>query len=122
MSSRIIMAAHNINKGIMPDLRRPQSDSDFYFVAAAEPEKAVSTIVNGALTRPPLPAPPLGSILRTGLNALLCVAFGIDMRQDNELVEVRLPLSTDFGGAKPSTRNVLDNFLESDPSKGPHET
>ena len=40
------MAAHNINKGIMPDLRRPQSDSDFYFVAAAEPEKAVSTIVN----------------------------------------------------------------------------
>jgi exodeoxyribonuclease V alpha subunit len=44
--SRIIMAAHNINKGIMPDLRRPESDSDFYFVGAAEPEKAVTTIVN----------------------------------------------------------------------------
>ncbi|GLI96019.1 SF1B family DNA helicase RecD2 [Methylocystis echinoides] len=44
--SRIILAAHNINKGIVPDLRRPPSDSDFYFVAAAEPEKAVSTIVN----------------------------------------------------------------------------
>jgi hypothetical protein len=33
-----------------------------------------------------------------------------------------LPLSTDFGGANPSTRNVLDTFLESDPSEGPHET
>jgi exodeoxyribonuclease V alpha subunit len=44
--SRIIMAAHNINKGIIPDLSRPENDSDFYFVGAADPEQAVPTIVN----------------------------------------------------------------------------
>lgn len=44
--SRIITAAHRINKGIMPDLDRPDQASDFYFVAAAEPEAAISTIIN----------------------------------------------------------------------------
>lgn len=51
--SRIIMAAHNINKGVMPDLGRPQSDSDFYFVRAADPDKAVPTIVNLVKSRIP---------------------------------------------------------------------
>jgi exodeoxyribonuclease V alpha subunit len=51
--SRIIMAAHNINKGLMPDLGRPASDSDFYFVRAADPEKAVPTIVNLVKSRIP---------------------------------------------------------------------
>ncbi len=51
--SRIIMAAHNINKGIMPDLHRPDDESDFYFVAAAEPENAIPTIVNLVKNRIP---------------------------------------------------------------------
>lgn len=51
--SRIIMAAHNINKGILPDLKRPEADSDFYFVNASEPEQAVATIVNLVKNRIP---------------------------------------------------------------------
>jgi exodeoxyribonuclease V alpha subunit len=51
--SRIIMAAHNINKGIIPDLSRPENDCDFYFVGAADPEQAVPTIVNLVKNRIP---------------------------------------------------------------------
>jgi exodeoxyribonuclease V alpha subunit len=44
--SRIITAAHRINKGQMPDLARPDGESDFYFVNAGEPEAAVPLIVD----------------------------------------------------------------------------
>jgi exodeoxyribonuclease V alpha subunit len=43
--SLIITAAHQINRGFMPDLGRPEDGADFYFVPAADPEKAVSRIV-----------------------------------------------------------------------------
>ena len=43
--SRIITNAHRINQGALPDLARPQGDSDFYFVAADEPETAVRRII-----------------------------------------------------------------------------
>src|SRR6266480_4578786 len=39
--SRIITSAHQINRGSMPDLSRPEGDSDFYFVRADDPETAV---------------------------------------------------------------------------------
>jgi exodeoxyribonuclease V alpha subunit len=51
--SRIITAAHNINKGMIPDLRKPDKDSDFYFVSAADPERAVPIIVNLVKNRIP---------------------------------------------------------------------
>jgi ATP-dependent exoDNAse (exonuclease V) alpha subunit len=35
--SQIIVNAHRINDGVFPDLRRPESESDFYFVEAGEP-------------------------------------------------------------------------------------
>ncbi len=51
--SRIITAAHRINKGQMPDLARPEGDSDFYFVNAADPEAAVPLIVDLVKNRIP---------------------------------------------------------------------
>jgi exodeoxyribonuclease V alpha subunit len=44
--SRIITSAHQINQGSLPDLSKPECDSDFYFVQADEPELAVSRIVD----------------------------------------------------------------------------
>lgn len=51
--SRIITNAHAINRGAMPDLSRPDGDSDFYFVPADDPEAAVRRIVELVRTRIP---------------------------------------------------------------------
>ena len=51
--SRIITAAHRINKGQMPDLAKPDGESDFYFVNAADPEAAVPLIVDMVKNRIP---------------------------------------------------------------------
>src|ERR1700688_175030 len=50
-ASRIIINAHRINQGVMPDLSAPAGDSDFYFVAAEDPETAVPRIVELVKTR-----------------------------------------------------------------------
>ena len=42
--SRIITTAHRINQGQMPDLSKPEGESDFYFVEADEPEAAVGAL------------------------------------------------------------------------------
>jgi exodeoxyribonuclease V alpha subunit len=39
--SRIITSAHQINRGTIPDLSKPDSDSDSYFVPADDPEATV---------------------------------------------------------------------------------
>src|SRR5208282_1899891 len=59
--SRIIINAHRINQGLTPDLRAPAGDSDFYFVAAEDPETAVQRILELVKTRIPK---------RFGLNAI----------------------------------------------------
>lgn len=41
--SRIITSAHQINRGAIPDLSKPEGNSDFYFVPADDPETAVAT-------------------------------------------------------------------------------
>jgi len=51
--SRIITSAHRINQGFIPDLSRPEGDSDFYFVQADDPETAMSRIVDLVKTRIP---------------------------------------------------------------------
>jgi exodeoxyribonuclease V alpha subunit len=61
-ASRIIVNAHRINQGLMPDYAQPSADSDFYFVPADEPETAVSRIVELAKIRIPK---------RFGLNPIL---------------------------------------------------
>ena len=36
--SRIITSAHKINQGSIPDLSKPEGDSDFYFMQVDDPE------------------------------------------------------------------------------------
>nr|WP_221238538.1 ATP-dependent RecD-like DNA helicase [Roseospira visakhapatnamensis] len=52
--SRIITTAHRINEGHIPDLTRPEGESDFYFVPADDPETALARIVE--LVRARIPA------------------------------------------------------------------
>ena len=51
--SRIITSAHRINQGSIPDLSKPEGDSDFYFVQADDPETAVARIIELVKTRIP---------------------------------------------------------------------
>jgi exodeoxyribonuclease V alpha subunit len=51
--SRIITSAHRINQGSIPDLSPPNTDSDFYFVPADDPETAVPRIIELVKTRIP---------------------------------------------------------------------
>jgi exodeoxyribonuclease V alpha subunit len=52
-ASRIVVNAHRINQGLMPDLVPSAGDSDFYFVSADDPETAATRIVELAKTRIP---------------------------------------------------------------------
>jgi exodeoxyribonuclease V alpha subunit len=51
--SRIIVSAHRINHGAIPDLNPPGPDSDFYFVLAEDPETAVMRIIDLVKARIP---------------------------------------------------------------------
>jgi exodeoxyribonuclease V alpha subunit len=51
--SQIIMNAHRINQGVIPDLRKPEAESDFYFVEADDPATAVPRIIELVKTRIP---------------------------------------------------------------------
>jgi exodeoxyribonuclease V alpha subunit len=51
--SRIITSAHRINQGSIPDLGKPEGDSDLYFVQADDPETAVQRIIELVKTRIP---------------------------------------------------------------------
>ena len=52
-NSKIVANAHKVNAGRMPDLTRPEGDSDFYFVPAASTELAVSRTVELVAKRIP---------------------------------------------------------------------
>jgi len=43
--SQIIVNAHRINQGSIPDLSPPEAESGFYFVQADDPEMAVGRII-----------------------------------------------------------------------------
>jgi exodeoxyribonuclease V alpha subunit len=51
--SQIIINAHRINEGAIPDLRKPAGESDFYFVPADDPETAVARILELVRSRIP---------------------------------------------------------------------
>jgi exodeoxyribonuclease V alpha subunit len=59
--SRIIVNAHRVNRGAMPELEAPAEPSDFYFVEAADAEDAANKLVKIVTER--IPA-------RFGLNAI----------------------------------------------------
>jgi exodeoxyribonuclease V alpha subunit len=51
--SKIVTVAHQISRGVIPDLSKPEGESDFYFVQADDPESAVPKIVDLVKTRIP---------------------------------------------------------------------
>ena len=51
--SRIVTAAHGINRGAIPNLSPPEGESDFYFVPAEDRETAAARIVELVRTRSP---------------------------------------------------------------------
>ena len=51
--SQIITSAHRINQGLIPELGKPDGESDFYFVEANDPEIAVTRIVELVQSRIP---------------------------------------------------------------------
>ena len=51
--SKIITSAHRINQGQMPELARPDGESDFYFVPAEDPDQAVTRILDMVKNRIP---------------------------------------------------------------------
>ena len=52
-NSRIVRSAHQINQGVFPTLPGKGEESDFYMVAAEEPETIAQTIVDLVKTRLP---------------------------------------------------------------------
>jgi exodeoxyribonuclease V alpha subunit len=51
--SQITVNAHRINQGVIPDLRRPENETDFYFVEANDPEAAIPRIIELVKNRIP---------------------------------------------------------------------
>lgn len=51
--SKIITSAHRVNRGQMPDLAKPDGESDFYFVPAEDPDQAVTRILEMVKSRIP---------------------------------------------------------------------
>ena len=76
--SRIVTTAHGINRGAIPDLSRPEGESDFYFAPAEDPETAAARIVELVKTRIPK-------------------RFGFDAMQD---IQVLCPMNRGGGGAR----------------------
>ena len=77
-ASRIIVNAHRVNAGAMPELSAPDGDSDFYFVEAADAEDAAAKIVKVVADRIP-------------------ARFGLDPIRD---VQVLCPMNRGAGGAR----------------------
>jgi exodeoxyribonuclease V alpha subunit len=81
--SRIIVNAHRVNRGLMPELAAPSSEaSDFFFVEATDPEDAATKVVKIVAERIP-------------------ARFGLDPIRD---VQVLSPMNR--GGAGARTLNL----------------
>ncbi len=52
-SSRIVVNAHRINRGELPELGKPEGESDFYFVPAGAPDEAIGKTVEMVRSRIP---------------------------------------------------------------------
>lgn len=76
--SQIITNAHRINQGQAPDLQRPHSETDFYFVPATAPDDAVPKILEIVTHRIPQ-------------------RFGLDAVQD---IQVLCPMNVGGVGAR----------------------
>jgi len=94
-ASRIIVNAHRVNAGAMPELAAPDGDSDFYFVEAADAEDAAKKIVRAVAERIP-------------------ARFGLDPIRD---VQVLCPMNRGSAGAR-ALNLALQSALNSGESGG----
>ena len=76
--SRIVTTAHNVNRGVIPDLSRQDRTSDFHFLRADDPETAAARIIELATTRIP-------------------EGFGLDPTED---IQVLCPMNRGTAGAR----------------------
>jgi exodeoxyribonuclease V alpha subunit len=76
--SRIIVNAHRVNRGAMPELKAPEGMSDFYFVEATDAEDAAAKVVKVVAERIP-------------------TRFGLDAIRD---VQVLCPMNRGAAGAR----------------------
>ncbi|AIA55462.1 RecD-like DNA helicase YrrC [Acidithiobacillus caldus ATCC 51756] len=89
--SRIIQAAHRINAGYIPDLSKPEGQSDFYFIAADDPAEASDKLVKLVTTHIPC-------------------RFGLDPVQD---IQVLCPMNRGALGAR-ALNDALQSALNGD--------
>ena len=59
--SRIVNSAHQINRGAIPDLSKPEGDSDFYFVAGGRSANSGGAMIID-LVKTHIPQGALGSM------------------------------------------------------------
>ena len=85
-NSRIVRSAHQINQGIFPTLPGKGEESDFYLVAAEEPETIAQTIVDLVKTRLPR-------------------KFGLDPVRD---IQVLCPMNRGITGARGLNQMLQD--------------
>ena len=93
--SRIIVNAHRINEGEIPELARPDGESDFYFVRADEPETALQRVIELVGTRIP-------------------GRFGFDPVQD---IQVLCPMQRGDVGARRLNRELQEALNPSEERK-----
>jgi exodeoxyribonuclease V alpha subunit len=97
--SRIIVNAHRVNRGAMPELAAPSAEaSDFYFVEAADPEEAAAKVVKVVAERIPV---------RFGLNAIRDVQVLCPMNRGNAGARsLNLDLQVALNPARPDRPSV----------------
>ncbi|MBW1894382.1 MAG: AAA family ATPase, partial [Deltaproteobacteria bacterium] len=88
--SDIILNAHLINKGVLPPLQNDRHDTDFYFIAREDPEKALATILELVKTRIPK-----------------AKEFGFDPVED---IQVLTPMHKGLTGAENLNRELQKNL------------
>jgi len=86
--SDIILNAHLINKGVLPPLQNDRHDTDFYFIAREDPEKALATILELVKIRIP-------------------EKFGFDPVED---IQVLTPMHKGLAGAENLNRKLQKNL------------
>jgi exodeoxyribonuclease V alpha subunit len=107
--SRIIISAHQINRGSVPDLSRPDGDSDFYFVQADDPETAVPLIIELVKTRIPQ---------RFGLDPVRDIQVLCPMNRGGvgaRSLNIELQAALNPAGERKVERFVPDPFLKTAP-------
>jgi exodeoxyribonuclease V alpha subunit len=99
--SRIIITAHRINEGFMPEIPAKEAKSDFYFIDRAEPEEITATLLDMVKKR--IPA-------KFGLDAIRDIQMLCPMnRGPLGIRELNVKLQGELNPARPE-ETVVEKF------------